>query len=465
MEKYRKGLGNVQRKPLLNLGSGESVNFWLDKWIGPAPLRNYLIGPLSKGEENKTLADLSIDKVIDLNTFPPNIPKELLNLAQTISLSDEPDHLVSSRTCAGKFNNKDAIAHIQSKRLNNQKAFDCNWNIIWNALGHPKFKLLHWQSWWDRNPTNENLFFRNCVTSSECNTCSHAKETMLHIMRDCPRASSVWNKLNRPLWTSNQFLHCWLEENLSLTDSRHGRIPWNVLFSFALWEIWKRRNKWIFKKKNENEDVFVKNLTWFPQEWFFAQPNTKKTNTKNKNTHRWQPPPFSLRKINVDASYMVSNLVTSIGSLCWLDTRSWIKGFIAKKSFSRNSKIAEIQDILLGLASMGTRRSLERLHYCVGLHPSSYRDKLQWGKDQVTRIIKNCRMLLEQDGGTLIHEKREANAPADEMTRLVTHSFYGIERILIPHPACTKLIMADNSLEPNSDSQNSEPVNSIRTAN
>ena len=62
-------------------------------------------------------------------------------------------------------------------------------------------------------------------------------------------------------------------------------------------------------------------------------------------------------------------------------------------------------------------------------------------------------------------KKREANAPADEMTRLArkhSHSFYGIERILIPHPTCTKLIMVNNSLEPNSYGQNSEPVNSIR---
>lgn len=27
-------------------------------------------------------------------------------------------------------------------------------------------------------------------------------------------------------------------------------------------------------------------------------------------------------------------------------------------------------------------------------------------------------MLLEQDGGTLMHEKREANDPADEMAKL-----------------------------------------------
>lgn len=140
----------------------------------------------------------------------------------------------------------------------------------------------------------------------------------------------MWNKINRPTWPNNQNLHGWLEVNLALSEIRHGKIPWNVLFSFTIWEIWKRRNKWIFKKQNENEDIFIKDLTWFAQEWFFAQPNPPTTKNQEPISQRWLPPPSGLKKINVDASYLPLNFATGIGGLCKNHSGRWNKGFTAK---------------------------------------------------------------------------------------------------------------------------------------
>lgn len=158
---------------------------------------------------------------------------------------------------------------------------------------------------------------------------------------------------------------------------------------------------------------------------------------------------------------MASNLVIGIGGLCRSDTGSWIKGFIAKS-----------QKVYAGTRKQLKSKPWEREEawkdYIIAsdcIQAVTEINSNEESKDQLTRIIKTCRMLLEQDGGTLMHGKREANSPADEMARLARKdscSFYGIECILTPHLACSKLIRADKSLEPNSDGQNREPVNSIR---
>ena len=75
-------------------------------------------------------------------------------------------------------------------------------------------------------------------------------------------------------------------------------------------------------------------------------------------------------------------------------------------------------------------------------------------------------MFLEQDGGQLVHEKREANTPVDEMAKRAREdwrSYYGIECILSPSPVCTKLIMLDRCLGQNFlNGANNEAVTSNR---
>ena len=181
-----------------NPGSGKEINFWKDKWIGDYPLRELLIGPLDKGEEEKTLAEKAKNNRIELDTLPQNLPKIFKDLVQTITLSNDQDLLVSSWTNKGKFSNKASLTHIQGIRQKNTKPLQSDWNIIWSAPGHPKMNFFLWQTWWERNPTKENLFFRNCSPSPECPLCFHPRENMMHILRDCPRANNIWSKVNPP---------------------------------------------------------------------------------------------------------------------------------------------------------------------------------------------------------------------------------------------------------------------------
>lgn len=144
MEDHRKGW-DYKESLYWNPGSGESINFWLDKWMGTTPLREHFTGPLKEGEEGKSLAEVFSNNLVE--NLPPNLPQNLLNLANSITLNEYQDILFSSWSSEGNFNNKEAACHIQSTRPNHPKS-QLDWSIIWNAPGHPKIKFFLWQTWW-----------------------------------------------------------------------------------------------------------------------------------------------------------------------------------------------------------------------------------------------------------------------------------------------------------------------------
>lgn len=72
-------------------------------------------------------------------------------------------------------------------------------------------------------------------------------------------------------------------------------------------------------------------------------------------------------------------------------------------------------------------------------------------RDHLTRMINLCRIFLGQLRGTVMFERREANAPADEIAkqaRLENRNLFRFECILIPSPCCMKLIEQDIAVEP-----------------
>ena len=244
-----KGWEIYKESLIWNPGTGENINFWNDKWVGEYSIRSKIRGPLTEGEEVKALAQVSLND-LSQNLLVNVLPLEIKNAMLSLTLTDEPDFLYSSWTKDGNFDNKKAANFILNNHpsncsnLSNTNNFD--WSIIWNAPGHPKIKFFLWQTWWERNPTNENLWKRKCLDSPECRLCFNPKENMIHILRDFPRVKDLWEKINKPSLSPSLNIHDWLSRNLKIDEIRYGLIPWNVLFVFTVWTIWKRRNDWIF---------------------------------------------------------------------------------------------------------------------------------------------------------------------------------------------------------------------------
>ena len=80
-------------------------------------------------------------------------------------------------------------------------------------------------------------------------------------LQDYPQIKQVWNQLgimssNQAFWRNN--LQDWLSshsrENCNLVAANP---PWKIVFPFAVWNIWKSKNKFVFNRKNRNPNLAV----------------------------------------------------------------------------------------------------------------------------------------------------------------------------------------------------------------
>ena len=105
------------------------------------------------------------------------------------------------------------------------------------------------------------LVRRGVGTDDLCPICREEKETVLHALRDCPRARALWLQLgvrnmNQDFWRSEP--QDWFASNGSLgSRTMHGKSQWSMLFSFAIWMLWKSRNQVVFTGKAQNPNLLT----------------------------------------------------------------------------------------------------------------------------------------------------------------------------------------------------------------
>lgn len=74
-----------------------------------------------------------------------------------------------------------------------------------------------------------------------CYICGDAEETTLHILRDCPAARLIWNKLGGPAEQQSFYqahMKQWITANCSGGGSGHEDI-WATYFGTTLWWLWR----------------------------------------------------------------------------------------------------------------------------------------------------------------------------------------------------------------------------------
>ena len=91
---------------------------------------------------------------------------------------------------------------------------------------------------------------RGVIEDDLCPICRREPKTVLHALKDCSRPKAIWIQLgvkltNQGFWLTN--LQDWLNVNGKIRTSYvFGKPPWNVVYPFAVWNIWKSRNNVVF---------------------------------------------------------------------------------------------------------------------------------------------------------------------------------------------------------------------------
>lgn len=81
--------------------------------------------------------------------------------------------------------------------------------------------------------------------SSDCPFCPRVVDLSCHALRDCYRASNIWNHVLPSTRVGNFYngdLINWVQTNISDVPFVDGFVTWNRCWALVTWKIWSWRN-------------------------------------------------------------------------------------------------------------------------------------------------------------------------------------------------------------------------------
>ncbi|XP_010680475.2 uncharacterized protein LOC104895613 [Beta vulgaris subsp. vulgaris] len=266
---------------------------------------------------------------------------------------------------------------------------------------------------------------------------------MDHILRVCPRAREVWSLSKVDIQPAIPF-KAWFKNKISDQSSK-SHTPCNAIFIFTAWNIWLRRNAWVFSKTNVTSDVLIKKSTWAATEWFFTQ-NQPKVGKAPKTT-TWKPPPLNHHKVNTDASFYANTKQATLSGVCRDHNAEWVEGF-KMSTATNNAMEAEIYAILLALNWIKRKNWKETIlsSDCLRAVLTILQDKVL--NDISSEMITSCRELLQDLRGVkLVFEGRGSNKLADSVAKQakgLSDGFNIFCTLSSPPPLmCNEIFLAD----------------------
>jgi hypothetical protein len=131
---------------------------------------------------------------------------------------------IENYSVASMYNN---ISGFQSKNENSV------WHKIWKIKVPERIRAFIWLAMHDRLLTNSNKS-KTGLCHAMCNYCGDVEETAIHVLRDCPFASYVWNQIipvnNRGIFFMGE-AQAWFDLNLMNADAWSWRGGWVELWA------------------------------------------------------------------------------------------------------------------------------------------------------------------------------------------------------------------------------------------
>ena len=125
-----------------------------------------------------------------------------------------------------------------------------------------------------------------------CPICKNQDETLVHLLRDCLFAHQFWSKIRAPHIIPplhNQSLCDWLYENCHNKWIHHSNTPWYIIFPFAIWNLWKHRNRVVFDNAPFNLQLHNYCLSQVV-EFFFCVGNMRRVKQRVIIQVKWSKP-------------------------------------------------------------------------------------------------------------------------------------------------------------------------------
>lgn len=289
--------------------------------------------------------------------------------------------------------------------------------------------------------TNTERVRRHVASSDLCPLCKKDPETILHVLRDCPKAKQIWGSIlgqTMLLNFNNLSLYDWLEGNIKEELYDTLIVGWNERFMSTIWWIWKWRNSFIFRENEINLQSkldFLRSV-WSDTEEAFRTVSPITTLPKRNRIMMvgWKPPPQGTWKLNTDGAKENSYGLAACGGLIRSCHGILVKGFTCKIGRC-TAFAAEVWGVFHGLQlawNLGLR------HVQVEVDSKDVIKALQSNEevtDDARNVIYACKNLIQKEWNvTLLHVFREGNTAADHLARLGLSSYQPLGTQILEEP-------------------------------
>lgn len=329
-----------------SIGNGEAIHAWNDRWIGNGiVLRDFtdtIPGPMKDWHFNDMVDDTG---EWNWNVLATLLPDGILNRIRAVctpNLHSGDDVRVWPGERLGMFSVSSAYGLLKGHHLLEGNEV---WRKIWKLEAPERVKCFICQVVLGRLITNSRKY-KWGLGSEFCSHCGNIVEIVLHVLRDCPLASLVWQHLVN-MDDRSQFFHGdlqhWVTFNLTVLSVTSIGGLWACTCAHTCHILWKWKNRqehdgnvvrpirlWELAKKQVDQYGQAKNVAALMKDRKHTCLNVK-----------WVPPRAGWVSLNTNRAANSTMGKVGCGGVVCLEDGRWVMGF-SKFLGNTNAFMAEL---------------------------------------------------------------------------------------------------------------------------
>lgn len=197
-----KGWGVLKKRISFDIGSGDSVRFWKDRWCGDDKLsRSFpLLFRFAATKEDKVSAVIQVNgEAVCWSPYFLRQPHdwELDSLGQFFELfyAQKVNHDREDRVLwVGTSNSKFTVRSFY-KDLAMNRRIQFLWKQVWKSKAPTRVAVFVYEAVNGAILTGDNLRARKKIYTNWCYMCKKDGESVDHLLMHCPVAGELWNFL------------------------------------------------------------------------------------------------------------------------------------------------------------------------------------------------------------------------------------------------------------------------------
>ncbi|KAE8664767.1 hypothetical protein F3Y22_tig00112738pilonHSYRG00325 [Hibiscus syriacus] len=263
----------------VQVGNGQFIRFWQDKWVMDCPLkvsfpRLFAISSNQSGKLIEFGEFSSLGWIWNIQLRRSLVDWEFEQWANLMSIIS--NFFLFKEAIDGLIwkGNGTSVYSVNScmKTCSLAQKEDSFWkNIVWKGLVPPRVELFMWQVVLQKLPVRSELAKRGVtgIVELSCPLCNLVDESSAHLFFSCSVVWSLWNKFVQ-YWSLNVVLQ---EENVqkflqAWEDLNPRSAIWKFIPAVVIWTVWKARNDIVFDRgKIDQPNLFflarVRLASWF----------------------------------------------------------------------------------------------------------------------------------------------------------------------------------------------------------